>query len=175
VRLIPPSRRLRAGAILHEIASTIWYWMLGRLFSMTLLGVLTALGLWLIGVPLPVALGFLAGIMTFVPYLGSIASAIPSVLIAASTDLHLAIYVIVLYFGVHLTEGYILVPLIQRRVVHLPPALILSAQVILGVLAGFLGLLLATPLAAAALVIIRMVYVEDVLGDREITQPASFE
>lgn len=81
---------------------------------------------------------------------------------------------IVLYLGVHLTEGYILMPLVQRRVVHLPPALTLSAQVILGVLAGFLGLLLATPLVAAALVIVRMVYVEDVLGDREKVDPAPF-
>ena len=61
VRLVPPARRARAEEILHETASAIWYWMLGRLFSMTVLGVLTALGLWLLGVPLPVALGFLAG------------------------------------------------------------------------------------------------------------------
>lgn len=175
LRLVPLSRRPRAGEIQHETASAIWYWMLGRLFSMTVLGVLTALGLWLLGVPLPIALGFLTGIMTFVPYIGSIASAIPAVLIAASLNFQLAIYVIALYLGVHLTEGYILVPLVQRRVVHLPPALTLSAQIILGVLAGFLGLFLATPLVAAALVIIRMVYVEDVLGDRTIAQPTPFD
>ena len=140
--------------------------MLGRLFSMTVLGIMTAVGVWLLGVPLPIALGFLAGIMIFVPYIGSIASAIPSVVIAASIDIMLGVYVIALYLGIHLTEGYILVPLVQRRQVHVPPALILSAQVVLGVLAGFLGLLLATPLVAAALVLIRMAYVEDFLGDR---------
>ena len=165
VLLVPPARRARAGEILHGTANAIWYWMLGRLFSMTVLGTMVALGLWLLGVPLPVALGFLAGIMIFVPYIGSILSAVPSVLIAASTDLMLAVYVIALYIGVHLVEGYILVPMVQRRVVHLPPALTLSAQVILAVLAGFVGLLFATPLVAATLVIIRMVYVEDVLGD----------
>jgi predicted PurR-regulated permease PerM len=67
------------------------------------------------------------------------------------------------------------VPLVQRRVVHLPPALTLSAQLILGVLAGFLGLLLATPLVAAALVIVRMAYVEDVLGDHGLTEPLPVE
>ena len=174
VRLVPPARRPRAGEILRETASAMWYWMLGRLFSMFVLGILTALGLWLLAVPLPAALGFLAGIMSFVPYIGSIASAVPSVLIAASIDLHLAVYVIALYLGVHLTEGYILGPLVQRRVVHLPPALTLSAQVILAVLAGFLGLLFATPLLAASLVIVRMIYVEDVLGDRSSTEPAPF-
>lgn len=174
VRLVPLTRRTRARTILHETASAMWHWMVGRLFSMTVLGVLTALGLWLLGVPLPIALGFLAGLMSFVPYIGSIASAIPSVLIAASVDLHLALYVIALYLGVHLTEGYILVPLVQRRVVHLPPALTLCAQVILGFIAGFLGLLLATPLVTASLVIVRTVYVEDVLGDRVVDEPAPF-
>jgi predicted PurR-regulated permease PerM len=148
--------------------------MLGRLFSMTVLGIITAVGLWLLGVPLAVALGFLAGIMIFVPYIGSIASAVPAVIIAASTDLMLAVYVIALYLGVHLVEGYILVPLVQRRAVHLPPALTLSAQVILGVLAGFIGLVFATPLLAAGLVMVRMIHIEDILGDRRSGEAAPF-
>jgi predicted PurR-regulated permease PerM len=172
LRLVPLPRRPRTAEILDETASAIWYWMLGRLVSMTTLGFLTAVGLWAIGVPLPIALGFLAGILIFVPYIGAFVSAIPSLLLAVSVNLDMALYVIALYIGVHLIEAYILVPLVQRRVVHLPPALTLSAQIIFGVLAGFLGLLLATPLVAAALVIIRMVYVEDVLGDRGPTSPA---
>lgn len=101
--------------------------------------------------------------MTFVPYIGAFVSAVPSLLLAVSINLDLAVYVVLLYIVVHLIEGYIRVPLVQRRVVPLPPALTLSAQIILGVVAGFLGLLLATPLVAAAIVIIRMVYVEGVL------------
>lgn len=144
--------------------------MLGRLVSMTTLGFVVAIGLWIIGVPLPAALGFLAGILTFVPYIGAFVSAVPSLLLAVSINLDLAVYVVLLYIVVHLIEGYIRVPLVQRRVVPLPPALILSAQIILGVVAGFLGLLLATPLVAAAIVIIRMVSVEDVLGDHTTTE-----
>ncbi len=68
VWLVPPVRRARAAEILHETANALWYWMLGRLFSMSVLGIMTAIGLWLLGIPLPVALGFLAGILTFVPY-----------------------------------------------------------------------------------------------------------
>ena len=166
IKLVPPPRRRRAAEILNETSGTMWYWMLGRLFAMTVLGTMVAVGLWLLGVPLPVALGFLAGIMIFVPYIGAIVSAIPSVLIAASIDLMLAVYVVALYVAVHLVEGYVLVPLVQRRAVHLPPALILSAQLILALLAGFLGLLFATPLAAAAIVLIRTIYIEDMLGDR---------
>jgi predicted PurR-regulated permease PerM len=142
---------------------------------MTTLGSLVAIGLWIIGVPLPVALGFLAGILTFVPYIGGLVSAIPSLLLAVSVNLELAIYAGLLYLAVHFVESYILAPLVQRRVLHLPPALTLSAQILLGVITGFLGLLLATPLVAAALVIIRMVYVEDVLGDRTTTGFAPFK
>lgn len=170
--LVPLARRKRASEILHETGNTLWYWTLGRLFSMSVLGVMTAIGLWVLGVPLPVALGFLAGLMIFVPYIGSIASAIPSVLIAASVSLSLAIYVVGLYVGVHLVEGYILVPLVQRRMVRLPPPVTLSAQIILGVLAGLVGVLFAEPLVAAGRVIVRMVYVEDILGDR---RGSSFE
>jgi predicted PurR-regulated permease PerM len=171
LRLVPPPRRERVAEILHETASAIWYWTLGRLVSMAALGVFTAVGLWAIGVPLPIALGFLAGILAFIPFIGGVVSAIPSLLLAVSVNLDLAVYVVVLYLAVHLVDTYILTPLVQRRAVHLPPALTLSAQIVFGVIAGFLGLLLATPLVAAALVIVRMVYVEDVLGDRGVTLP----
>jgi predicted PurR-regulated permease PerM len=166
LRLVPPARRERGAAILNEAASALWYWMLGRLLSMSVLGTLTAIGLWLLGVPVPFALGTLAGVLTFVPYLGTIASAIPTLLLALAVDPRLAIYVVLLYTGLHVTEGYILVPLVQRRAAHLPPALTLSVQVIFGVLAGIVGLLLATPLTAAVLVLVRTIYVEDILGDR---------
>jgi len=171
LRLVPPARRQRAAEIMHETAGAIWFWMLGRAFSMAVLGSLTTIGLWGLGVPAPVALGVLAGLLTFVPYLGAILSAVPSLLLAAAVDLHLAIYVAALYVGVHAVEAYLLVPLVQRHMVHVPPALGLANQVLLGVLGGFLGLLLATPLLAAGLVVVRMVYVEDLLGDRQAAPP----
>jgi hypothetical protein len=127
-----------AAEVVHETASTMWHWMLGRLFSMTALGVMTAIGLWLLGVPLPIALGFLSGIMLFVPYICSVVSAVLSVVIAVSINFTLAICVIGLYIAVHQIEGYILDPLVQRRVKHLPPALTLCAQIILGFLADLL-------------------------------------
>ena len=129
LRLVAPGRRARAAQILGATADTLWRWMLGRLFAMAVLGSLVTLGLWIIGVPLPIALGLLAAIFTFVPYLGAFASAVPSVLIAGAVRLDLALYVVVLYLAIHLVEGYVLIPLVQRRVVRLPPALILSAQI----------------------------------------------
>jgi predicted PurR-regulated permease PerM len=109
--------------------------------------------------------------MIFVPYIGGAVAAVPGVVIAASINFTLAMYVIALYIAVHLIESYILVSLVRCRVTRLPPALTLSAQLILGALAGFLGLLFATPLVAAAFVFVWMVYIEDVLGDRANAAP----
>jgi predicted PurR-regulated permease PerM len=166
LRLVPPARRVRAADILDQAASMLWHWMLGRLFSMTTLGILTGFGLWALGVPAALGLGLLAATLIFVPYLGAVVSAVPSVIMALAIDARTALYVIALYIGIHIAEGYILVPLVQRRVAHLPPALTLAAQLILGVLAGLVGLLFATPLVAAAMVLVRTIYVEDTLGDR---------
>lgn len=132
---------------------------------MTVIGVVIGVGLWLLGVPVPGALGLLAGILTFIPYAGSVISAVPAVLLAFTIGSELALYTILLYVGAHVIEGYILVPLVQKRAAHLPPALTLSAQAILSVIVGIAGLALATPIIAAALVLTRMIYVEGVLDD----------
>ena len=163
VSLVAPAKRQRARYILQQTADTLWYWEMGRLFSMTVIGLVTGVGLKLLGVPVPGALGLLAGILTFIPYAGSVISAIPAVLLALTIGSELALWTILLYLGAHTLEGYILVPLVQKRAAHLPPALTLSAQAILSVIIGIAGLALATPITAVALVLTRMVYIEGVL------------
>lgn len=165
LRLVPPHHRSRAAAILGAAGDALWYWLLGRLSAMVVLGALTTLGLWLIGIPVPAALGLLAALLIFVPYLGAVASAVPSVLLALTVGPIYVAYVVALYILIHIAEGYLLVPLIQRRAVHLPPALGLANQVVWALLAGMVGLLFATPLLAAGMVLVRMIYIEDILGD----------
>jgi predicted PurR-regulated permease PerM len=165
VSLVSPEKRPRAHHVLQQTALTLWRWELGRLFSMTVIGVVTGVGLWLLGVPVPGVLGLLAGILTFVPYVGTVISAIPAALLAFTIDPRLALYTILLYIGAHTLEGYILIPLVQKRAAHLPPALTLSAQAVLSVIIGLAGLALATPLAAAGVVLTRLIYVEGTLGD----------
>lgn len=167
VRLFPFERRARIREVLHEMARALRWWLLGRLISMAVIAVMTGVGLWLIGVKLAFTLGLLAGTLSFVPYLGSISSAIPAALIALTQSTTMVLYVIVLYVLVHIAEGYILLPLMQKKMVHLPPALTLSMQAILGTLLGIVGIALATPLTAAAMAATRMLYVEDVLHDTE--------
>lgn len=141
--------------------------MVGKLASMALIGVLTGLGLWLLGIQLALALAVLAGLLSFVPYLGPIVSAVPAVLLAFTQGSQQAFYVILLFLGVQAIEGNVLTPLVQQKAVNLPAAMILFAQIMLGVLLGAMGVVLATPLAAMLFVVVRMLYVEGVLGDTD--------
>lgn len=165
VRLVPIGKRDRAGEILQELGYTLRWWLIGRFFSMGVVGIMTSLGLWLLGVPLALTLGLLAALLTFIPSIGPVLSAVPAVLLALLQSPVLALYVILLYFSIQLVESYLLTPLVQQRAIALPPALIITALVLLGVLLGLMGLILATPLTAAALVLVKMLYVEDTLGD----------
>jgi predicted PurR-regulated permease PerM len=171
IRLIPPHRRHRIAALLGHLGDVLWGWMLGRMFSMTIIGLTVMAGLWVLDVPVPLALGVLAAALAFVPYLGAIASAIPSLLLALALDVWHALYVLLLYIAVHILEGYILVPLVQRRAAHVPPALTLAGQLIMGLFAGILGLVLAMPLIAILIPTIQALDVEDVLQDRPEAAP----
>jgi len=165
LRLLPMARRERADAIMAETAATLRMWMAGKLLSMLVVGLATWGGLALLGVPLGLTLALLAALLTFVPNFGPVLSAIPAVLLGLLDGPSKALYVVLLYVGVQFVESYVLTPIVQKKTVSLPPALTLIAQVVMGTLAGGLGVLVASPLTAAALVIVKRVYVEDVLGD----------
>lgn len=165
VRLVPPAKRGRVRETLVAIGHTLRWWFAGQLVSMTVVGTLTFIGLSILGVPLALVLAVIAFFLTFVPFIGAILAGVPVVLVAFSEGLHVATYAIILYAAIQALEGYVLTPMIQRRSVYLPPALTVVAQVLLGVLLGGLGLMLATPLAAAAQVAVNKLYIEDVLGE----------
>lgn len=165
VRLVPIPRRRRAREVLDAAGHTLRRWLVGQLVLMLVVAVLTSIGLWALGVPFALALGLLAGLLTFVPYLGPILALVPAALVALSEGTLLAAYAVALYVGVQIVEG-LLEPIVQQRAVYLPPVLLIFAQVVLGILIGPLGVVLATPLAAAAMVAVNLIYVEDVLGDR---------
>lgn len=163
LRLVPPARRARTREILIAAGSTLKMFLFGRLLSMTVIVVCSILGLWGLGVSAPAALGLISGALSFVPYIGSAAGAIAPGLLAYMKSPTSLLYVLGLYLAIHLLDGYILVPLVQRRATHLMPALTLAAQIALGLLWGILGIAVATPLVAVLLTVVRMAYVEDVL------------
>jgi predicted PurR-regulated permease PerM len=166
VRLVPPRARPRAREVLGEIGEVLQRWLVGQAVLMACIAVLTGAGLALIGAPLALPLALLAGLLNFIPYVGPIAAAVPAVLVGFSEGPQMALYVVLLFIALQSAEGYILEPIVQRRAVHLPPALILFSQMVLGLVGGPLGIIVATPLAAALLVAVRMIYVEDALEKR---------
>ncbi|MBD3401415.1 AI-2E family transporter [candidate division GN15 bacterium] len=165
IRLVPENRRKRAREISAAIGHALRWWLAGRFASMAVVGLLTGIGLWIAGVPLAFTLGLIAAVLSFVPFVGPIISAIPAVLVALAESPILAVYVVIVYAAVQAMESYLITPLIQKRAVSLPPALLIVVQVVMGVLFGALGVFLATPFAVAVIVVIQMLYVEDVLGD----------
>jgi predicted PurR-regulated permease PerM len=158
VHLIPREYRGRVRDILAELAYTLRWWMIGRSIAMAAVGALDLAGMLILGVPLALTLALISGLFTFVPYIGATIAMIPAVLVALSVSTQLALYVFLLKLAVQTLEGYVITPLVQRRVVHLPPALTISTQFLLGETVGVLGLMFATPLTAMALVLVKMLY-----------------
>lgn len=166
IRLVPIPRRQRFKYVLDNVGYMLFWWMIGRFIDMLLIGVLTGIGLWLLNIPLVLTLSILAGLLTFIPNFGPIISAIPALLLAIPAGLEKFLYVILLYVIIHAIEGYIISPIVQEKTALVPAVLTLVVQIGFGILFGFLGLAMATPIAAAALVFIKALYIEDVLGDR---------
>lgn len=177
LRLIPMDCRRRAGEILECLGETLRWWMVGQLISMLVLAVSTWLMLWILGVPLAFILGLLTGLLTFIPYLGPLIALVPIMLIAFVESPALAVYVLAFYLVIQNLESNVLMPIIFQKTVHLPPVLTIIAQILLGAIFGFVGIVLATPLMAAGIVLVKMIYVQDVLGDsgeepvREVPTP----
>jgi predicted PurR-regulated permease PerM len=166
IRLFPPAHRGRVREVTDKIGITLGNWLLGQMLSMVVVGTLVAVGLTLLGIPLALALGVLAGLFNFIPIIGSLLSAVPAVLLAFLVSPLHPLYVVGLYFIVNTgIESHLLVPLIQRYAVNLPPALAVLSLFLMGQMFGFLGILLAIPVAATLLVLVKTIYVQDVLGD----------
>jgi predicted PurR-regulated permease PerM len=163
--LVPPKRRARAREVTQALGYALRRWFMGRLASMALIGILTYIGLSLTGIALPLALGFLAGGLSFIPYIGPLLALIPMLLVASLQSLTVSLYALAVYSVVQFAESNLISPLIQKRMVSLPPALLITAQMMGGVVAGGLGVLLAEPAAVVTMVLVQMLYIEDVLGE----------
>ena len=159
LKLVPPRDRARIDATLMRCGMFLRNWLLGQLIAMVVVGTLTWAGLELLNVPSALALGLFAGLAEFVPILGPIAAAIPALIIAFSQDPRLALWVLAMFVVIQQLEGNILQPIIQRRMVALPPAVTLFAVLAFAILFGAMGALLAAPLAVVTLVLVEDLYV----------------
>lgn len=163
--LFPPAFRAEAAHTLDLSARALRHWLLGQLAIMAIVGTLTGLGAWLIGLPSALALGIIAALLEFIPYLGPILTTVPAVLLGLAIGPESALAALGLVFVVQQLEGYVITPLVQREAVTLPPALTLFALLATGLLFGPLGLLFSAPLTVVAYVAVGELYVRRTLGE----------
>jgi predicted PurR-regulated permease PerM len=165
LRLVPPQNRQHARDVLGDVGYTLHWWLVGTLLSMLVVGTLVTFGLWLLDVPLALALGVIAALAEFIPTIGPVLAFVPAVLLAFTVSGTKVLHVLLLYVVVQTFESYVLYPLVQQRAIELPPALTIVSIALLGILLGGMGLVLATPLVAVVMVLVQRLYVRDVLGD----------
>lgn len=150
-RVTPCAYRVKLNACASAVVRNLRWWILSQTLSMTAVGVIVAGGLWTLGVPLAGTLGVIAALLTFIPNIGPIVSVVPAVLLAVSISPVKGLLTVLLFLAVHFLEGNVITPLLVRRILRLPPALTMTTQLLLAVIAGPLGVALAAPFAAAAL------------------------
>ena len=157
--LAPVKSRPKLGDALDESGKALRYWLGGQLVAMVVTGVLVGLTMWLLGVPAPLGLGLVAGLLDFVPLVGPMIAAIPALLLAFTVSPQTTLFVLIAYTIIQQIEGNIIQPLVQQRAVHLPPAMLLFSLFAASTLFGLAGLILAAPLTVVAFVLVNRLYV----------------
>jgi len=158
VRAFPDSFRPSMRDMLASIGDALGWWLVARVTSIIVIGLLTYVGLILLETPLPLTLAILAGLLSFIPNIGPVLSAIPAGLVAASVSWQMVLYVLLLYAILQTIESYLITPYVEKRTVSLPPALTISVQAILTFFAGIIGALVAAPLLVMVMILVEKLY-----------------
>ena len=154
---VPASSRPQVRRVLSAMAGVLRKWLVTQLIAMLVIGGVTTVVLLILGVKAPFALGFIAGLMEFIPTVGPVLSAVPGVLMGFVDSPEKALVVGIAYWGIQFVENNLLIPWLMRGEMDLPPAITLIAQTLMALLFGFIGLMVAVPLTAALMVPLRMI------------------
>ena len=168
ILLFPQRRRKRAGEVLSATAAVLRKWLVTQLIAMFTIGAVTTILLLILKVKAAFALGLLAGLLEFIPTIGPIVSALPAIAMGFLDSPEKALWVAIAYIGIQFFENHMLIPLLMKGGIDLPPALTVFSQALMALTFGFLGLMCAVPLLAAGVVTVKMLYVEDVVGKPQI-------
>jgi predicted PurR-regulated permease PerM len=155
VSLFTQRSQAQTRDILDRIGQQLYRWLGGRMLTMLITGLGTGLAMWFLGVPLAGSVGVLTALLTFIPNVGGAIALVFACMMALTQGATTVMWVFGLYLLLQLIESNVLPPLIQQRQTSIPPALLLAFQLLLGMLTGFLGLMVATPLLAAGMVIVK--------------------
>jgi predicted PurR-regulated permease PerM len=157
--LVPMRHEGTANELIDHLRIAMRWWMLGRLVSMVAVGVLTFVGMWAIGMPAPLALGAIAGLLSFVPNIGPIVAAIPGILLALGNGPWMAVWAVGIYVAAQFIESNAITPIVDRYAVAVPPALVLVSQLVFAMLAGVWGMIISTPFLVVVMVLVQTLYV----------------
>lgn len=158
MKLIPAASRARASETFDAIAASLRGWLKGQALGMVFVGIATGIGLEIVGLPAAPAIGMVAGLAEFVPYLGAIVAGVPAVILGFAQGTSTGLWTVAVLIIVQQVQGNIVMPLLQNRMVDLPPAITIFGIIVAGVLLGPVGVLLATPLTVVILVLVRRLY-----------------
>jgi predicted PurR-regulated permease PerM len=160
--LVPPSKKKMGRHIMDRISLSLKGWLKGMMVSMILVAIMIGIGLSIVGLPAALVLGLITGLLEIVPTLGSVLAMIPGVLLALTVSTNTAIVVAIIYIVSQTITANIVNPLIQKKMINLPPALTLISQLIMGSVSGALGIIMAVPLLAVLVILVDEFYVKKI-------------
>jgi len=164
-RMFPQRSRDKVEEALNATGRALHQFLIGQLITMVIIGIFVTVGLWIVGVPAPIALGLICALLNFIPNFGAFIAAVPGVLLGFTVSPDTALYAVIVYVVAQQIEGNIITPIVQKRAVQLPPVLLIFGLLAFGVLFGTLGLLLGAPLTVVAYTLVMVLYSRDTLGD----------
>lgn len=146
--MVPQDNRREFAITIREMGRTLRRLLAGRLIGMVVEGVFVGVALAIVGVPMSLILGILTGLLAFIPNIGAFVSGALTIAVGFSAGMHTGFAAIAVYFAVQMIDGYVVIPMVAKRTIDLPPALTLGTQIMTGALFGILGLALADPMTA---------------------------
>lgn len=158
LRLVPNGSRERVAGTLDAITVSLRNWLKGQALGMLFVGAATGFGLWMAGLPGAWAIGLIAGLAEFVPYLGIFVAGIPAIILGFGQGVETGLWTLAVLVAVQQLQGNLVMPLLQNKMVDLPPAITIFGIIAAGILFGLAGVLLATPLTIVVLVLVRRFY-----------------
>jgi predicted PurR-regulated permease PerM len=164
LRLLPPRVRPEVRNAFDECGRSLRSWLGGQFMAMIVVGLCIGFGLHFAGVPLAASLGLLSGVLEFIPFVGPLLAMVPGLLIAFANGTDTALYALIVYCVVLFIEGNVIVPIVQKWALELPPALTIVSVVVAGLLFGLVGVLFAVPLAIVCVILVHRLYVARIEG-----------
>lgn len=158
VRFAPKGKRRTVRRLVSRTGTVLQRWLIGKGISMLIVGLMSYAGLMILGVPMALLLAVFAGLAAFVPFLGPVAGGLAMALVALSESWQLAVWALGLYLIIQTVESYLLTPVVQQKTVYLLPAVVLTAQLVMGTLFGIMGVALATPITAILMTVLEETY-----------------